>query len=247
MTASHSSPIIGITTYGRNEAGEYHLYAAYIDAVRRAGGVPILLPPGEQNPDRLIQVVDGLLFTGGGDIDPDHYSGASHPTIYKIDPERDAFELALARRAIRADIAVLGICRGLQVLSVASGGQLLSHVPDAFGTSVLHREEQICPTRHPVEVLPDSQLAQIIGGSHLDVVSWHHQAVTTVPPGWQAAAYAPDGLIEAVEHGNHPWAIALQWHPELSSAEDPLQQRIFDAFITAAQTRERTYNFRAAS
>lgn len=247
MTPSNQPPVIGITTYGRNDAGEYYLYASYIQTVRQAGGVPILLPPGEQQPDRLIQLVDGLIFTGGGDIDPVHYSGAAHPTIYKIDPERDAFELELARLAIQADIAVLGICRGLQVLSVASGGQLLSHVPDTFGTSTLHREEQLCPARHAVDLVPTSQLAQIIGVPQVDVVSWHHQAVTTVPPGWQVAAYAPDGLIEAVEHSNHPWAIALQWHPELSSAEDPLQQRIFEAFVAAAQTKDKAYTLRAAS
>jgi len=227
-------PIIGITTYGRNEAGEFHLYTSYVDAVRRAGGIPVLLPPGEKHPDYLIQWIDGLILTGGGDIDPDRYSGDFHPSIYKIDPERDSFELDLAQRATQADIAVLGICRGMQVLSVASGGKLLPHVPDQFGTAILHREEQLCPIRHPVELVPTSHLAHIVGTSHLEVVSWHHQAITTVPPGWQAAAYAPDGLIEAVEHRAHPWAIALQWHPELSSAQDPLQQRIFDAFIRAA-------------
>lgn len=227
-------PIIGITTYGRNELGQFHVYAAYVEAVRRAGGIPILLPPGEPQPDRLIERIDGLVFTGGGDIHPERYSGDFHPAIYKIDHERDEFELELARRAVQAEVAVLGICRGMQVLSVASGAQLMPHVPDAFGTSVLHREEQLLPTRHPVELLPQSQLAQIIGKAQVDVVSWHHQAVTTVPPGWQVAARAPDGLIEAVEHGDHPWAIALQWHPEMSAAEDPLQQRIFEAFVAAA-------------
>lgn len=229
------SPLIGITTYERNEAEQFVLYAAYVDAVRRAGGVPVLLPPGEGNSDRLIQRLDGLVFTGGGDIHPDHYNGDFHPTIYKIDVERDRFELDLARRAIRANVAVLGICRGMQVLSVVSGGQLLAHVPDTFGTSTLHREEQISPTRHGVELVPHSRLARIMETTAVEVVSWHHQAVTTVPAGWQIAAHAPDGLIEAVEHRDHPWAIALQWHPELSAAHDPCQQRIFDAFVEAAQ------------
>lgn len=230
------SPIIGITTYGRNERGEFHLYGNYIDVVRRAGGVPILLPPGETNLDRILNLVDGLIFTGGGDIDPDHYDGDAHPAIYRVDPERDAFELALAKRAVQSNLALLGICRGLQVLNIASGGRLLPHVPDAFGTDVLHREEPLNPTRHPVEVVPGSLLADIVGTSSMEIVSWHHQAVPTVPPGWRATAFAPDGLIEALEHEEHPWAIALQWHPELSAAEDPLQQRIFDAFIQAART-----------
>ncbi len=234
MTDLTSPPVIGITTYGRNELGQFTLYAPYVEAVRRAGGIPVMLAPGETRCDRLINFLDGLIFTGGGDIHPDHYNGDFHPTIYKIDPERDAFELELARQAVNADLAVLGICRGMQVLSIVSGAALLPHVPDTFGTNVLHREEQISPTRHPVELVPDSQLAQIIGVPHVDVVSWHHQAITTIPPGWRVAAYAPDGLIEAVEHGDHPWAIALQWHPEMSATEDPLQQRIFDAFVAAA-------------
>lgn len=230
-----AAPIIGITTYGRNEIGQFALYGSYVDAVRQAGGLPMLLTPGEPRLDALIRQLDGIIFTGGGDIHPDRYNGDSHPTIYKTDAERDEFELALAERAIAADLAVLGICRGMQVLSVASGAQLLPHIPDRFGTGVLHREEQITPTRHPVEILPGSQLAQIVGAPCLEVVSWHHQAITTVPPGWQVSAYAPDGLIEAVEHDAHPWAIALQWHPEMSAAADPLQQRIFAAFVKAAQ------------
>jgi putative glutamine amidotransferase len=238
MTASNSAPIIGITTYGRNASGEFYLPALYIDTVRRAGGVPLLLPPGEAHPNRLIQLVDGLIFTGGGDIDPDHYKGASHPAIYKIDPERDAFELELARLAIEAEVTLLGICRGLQVLSVASGGKLLPHVPDAFGTDVLHRGEPLHPVRHAVELQSGSRLAAIVGAAQMEVVSWHHQAVPTVPPGWQVAAFAPDGVIEALEHEGHPWAVALQWHPEMSAAEDPSQQRIFTAFVAAAAGKE---------
>lgn len=238
------APVIGITTYGRDEKQQFHLYAAYVDAVRRAGGIPILLPPGEQHPERLLQLVDGLIFTGGGDIDPACYEGDAHPTIYRIDPERDASELDLAKRAIRADLALMGICRGLQVLGVASGGKLLPHVPDQFGDQILHREEQLCPTTHSVQVVPDSMLAEIVGATEMEIVSWHHQAVPTVPPGWRATAFAPDGVIEALEHEEHPWAIALQWHPELSAEQDPLQQRIFDAFISAARNREHLSNVR---
>jgi putative glutamine amidotransferase len=235
MSHTKLLPLIGITTYGRNEKNEYHLYAAYVDAVRRAGGVPILLPPGEPHLDRLLERMDGLIFTGGGDIEPEHYEGDDHPTIDRIDPERDAFELDLARRAIQTDLALLGICRGLQILSVVSGGRLLPHVPDAFGRETLHREEPPRPTRHSVRVVSGSLLSQIVQSPELEVVSWHHQAVPTIPPGWQATAFAPDGLIEALEHERHPWAIAVQWHPELSAIEDPLQQRIFDAFINAAR------------
>jgi len=232
-----TAPLIGITTFGQTESGHYQLHNAYVEAIRRAGGVPILLPPGEDQCDRLVASLQGLVFTGGGDIHPECYAGDNHPTIAKTDLVRDRFELALAHCAIQANIAILGICRGMQVLSVASGAQLLPHVPDQFGTDVFHLTHDTdipLPTRHSVEVVPHSQLAQCLGTLELEVVSWHHQAITTVPPGWQVAAYAPDGLIEAVEHGVHPWAIALQWHPELSALEDPNQQRIFEAFVAAA-------------
>lgn len=234
-----TAPLIGITTFGPTDSGHYQLHNTYVNAVRRAGGVPILLAPGEDQCDRLIAPLQGLVFTGGGDIHPESYDGEPHPTIAKTDMERDRFELTLARLAIQADMAVLGICRGMQVLSVASGGRLLPHVPEVFGTDVFHHdqdEDVPTPTRHPVKLLPGSRLATYTDAEILEVVSWHHQAITTVPPGWQVAAYAPDGLIEAVEHEAHPWAIALQWHPELSAPDDPHQQRIFQAFIQAAAT-----------
>ena len=231
-------PVIGITTYGRNDADEFHLFASYTDAVRRAGGLPILLPPGEVHQEQILQLVDGLIFTGGGDIDPGHYSGQHHPTIYKLDAERDRFELSLARLALQQDVAILGICRGLQVLSVVSGSPLLPHVPDVFGLAVAHREEPRQPTQHAVQVVPGSRLADVVTVAEMEVVSWHHQAVPVAPQGWRVSALAADGLIEALEHEAHPWAIALQWHPEMSAAHDPLQQQIFRAFVLAAQARQ---------
>ncbi|MBE9178394.1 gamma-glutamyl-gamma-aminobutyrate hydrolase family protein [Oculatella sp. LEGE 06141] len=235
---THAAPVIGITTYGRNEAGEFCLWGTYIDAVRSAGGIPLLLPPGEPHLDQVLSRVDGLIFAGGGDIDPTHYGGEVHPTLYKLDAERDRFELALATAALQHDLPLLGICRGAQVLSVASGGRLIPHVVDVFGNDVVHRVAQSQHTHHWVNVLPDSRIARIVGVTTMEIVSWHHQAVESAPPGWQAAAYAADGLIEALEHIHHPWAIALQWHPEMSASYDPLQQRIFHAFIAAARSRD---------
>ena len=233
------APIIGITTAGRTESGHYQLHQTYLSAVRQAGGVPILLAPGEDRCDRLIEHLDGIIFTGGGDIHPECYDGKPHPTIAKMDLERDRFELDLAQRAIQADLAVLGICRGMQVLSIVSGAMLIPHVPETFGNTVSHVEQQQpddlpTPTRHPVILEPGSVLSSIVDQREIEVVSWHHQAVPTVPPGWQVAAHADDGLIEAVEHMAHPWAIALQWHPELSAPDDPHQQAIFRAFVHAA-------------
>jgi len=233
-----SAPIIGITTPGPDASGTVQLHTAYIHAVRRAGGIPVLLTPGEEQGDRLLASLDGLLLTGGGDLHPQHYNGSLHPTLARMDLERDRFELALARQALQSDRPILGICRGMQVLSVASGVSLLPHVPDWFGTDTSHMILQAgipVPTQHSVKLVSGSQLRALVGATTVDVMSWHHQAITTIPAGWRVAAYAPDGLIEAMEHGTHPWAIAVQWHPELSALDDPHQSRIFRAFVQAAQ------------
>ena len=237
MTDSTPLPVIGITTFGQNEYGNYCSHHAYVEAVRLAGGLPVLLPPGEPDPAAILNVVDGLIFTGGGDIDPATYNGDLHPTIARVDPQRDAFELTLARLVLNTDIPVLGICRGLEVLVVTSGGTLVSHIPDEYGEVVAHTRDRIHTSEHRVQIMPESRLAKMIGTTEETIVSWHHQAARTAPTGWQVTAYAADGLIEALEHEHHPWAIALQWHPELS-LNDPLQQRIFQALVKAARNRK---------
>ncbi len=235
MTDSTQLPVIGITTFGQNEYGNYCSHHAYVNAVRLAGGLPVLLPPGEPDPAAILNVVDGLIFTGGGDIEPATYNGDLHPTIARVDPQRDAFELTLARLVLNTDIPVLGICRGLEVLVVTSGGTLVSHIPDEYGEVVEHTKDRIHTSEHRVQIMPESRLATMIGTTEATIVSWHHQAARIVPPGWRITAYAADGLIEALEHEHHPWAIALQWHPELS-LNDPLQQRIFQALVKAARS-----------
>ncbi len=230
-------PIIGITTPQRNETNHYTLVADYIDAVRRAGGVPVLLTPGEMHHARILDFVDGLLFSGGGDINPAEYDGQAHPEIYKVSAERDAFELNLARLALRSTIPILGICRGLEILMVVSGGKLVPHIPDEFGDAIIHRAEQSRSAAHPVKVVPKTRLSVLFNrATEVEIVSWHHQAVSKAPEGWQVAAQAPDGVIEALEHQHHPWAIAVQWHPELAPS-DRSQQNIFAAFVQAASSR----------
>ncbi len=231
------SPLIGITTSGQMLRGSFCLSRLYVEAVRFAGGVPILIPAGESDLSTILAALDGLIFSGGGDIDPATYNGVSHPTIYNVDPERDRTELALAQLALATDLPILGICRGLEVLVVATGGNLIPHLPDEFGEIVVHRLDQLHSIEHSVKIASKSRLAQIIGAAEVKVVSWHHQAAKTVPLEWCATAWAADGVIEAVEHNHHPWAIALQWHPEVS-IHDPLQQQIFQAFVAAARTRK---------
>lgn len=227
-------PVIGITTYGRNKANEFCLQTAYIDAVRSAGGVPILLPPGDEHPDIVLSLLDGLILGGGGDIAPALYQGEHHPQVYSVDHERDAFELTLAKIAIESELPILGICRGLQVLTVAGGGDLIVHVPDLFGREVTHRmEEPNRPAQHEVVLTSDSRLLEMFKLDTVTVTSWHHQAVRSLPDNWRLAAHAPDGVIEAIEHESHPWAVAVQWHPEMSP-DDPLQHRLFHQLVEAA-------------
>ncbi|MDZ8227624.1 gamma-glutamyl-gamma-aminobutyrate hydrolase family protein [Nostoc sp. ChiVER01] len=241
MSRKSRKPLIGITTYGRLAPLPFSLPSEYIDAVRASGGIPILLPPGEVEQAQLLDSLDGLIISGGGDIDPACYNGFVHPTIYSVDRERDAFELQLGKFALERHLPILGICRGLQILIVACGGTLIPHIPDVYGTSALHRLEpepgRRLPTEHLVRIDVESLLADCLQNSHISVVSWHHQAVDKVPPGWRVVAHAwDDGVIEAVEHEQHPWAIGVQWHPELSILNHS-HQRLFQALVQAAHTQ----------
>lgn len=229
------APIIGITTHSRNDNGEYLLPGTYVDAVQAAGGTPILLPPNQPHPEALLNVLDGLVLSGGGDINPDLYEGLPHHSIYGTDEDRDTFEFALTQVALKSTIPVLGICRGMQMLTVASGGSLVAHVPEVYGDRIPHRlDHPRRPIPHEVFLTPESRLAEILGTEALSIVSWHHQAARSVPLGWRLAAQAADGVIEALEHLQHPWMMALQWHPEMS-ADHPAHQRLFKSFVMAAR------------
>ncbi len=232
-----SKPIIGITTYGRDDSKRFSLPAVYVDAVRRAGGIPILVPPGESDLAGLLILLDGVILSGGGDIDPQRYAGTSHETIYMLDPERDGSEIDLARTLVYQDLPVLGICRGTQVINVALGGTLIEHLPDAVGEETLHRAPPRLPVSHAVNIAPESRLAGIIGETHISPTSWHHQAIRHPAAGLRVVASAPDGTIEAVEMPDHPWLIAVQWHPELTAADEPTQQRLFDELVTVARQK----------
>ena len=232
------SPRIGITTYHRNESGETRLPGDYADAVRRAGGIPLLIQPGEPRMAELLSFLDGLILSGGGDVDPQHYTDEQHETVYAVDAERDSAEFALTRLALQNNTPMLCICRGLQLLNVALGGTLIVHVPDTHPNGLEHRyspeqKPQFVP--HDVSISAESQLAQIIGSETTTTASWHHQAIDKLGEGLQIVATASDGIIEAVELKGKP-VIAVQWHPEATAAQDAQQQRIFDEFVRQAVT-----------
>ena len=235
-------PIIGITSYGRDEKRRFRISVDYVDAVRRAGGLPVILPPGEPAIDALFALLDGLVLSGGGDVAPGRYEGEEHPRIYNVDPERDAFELALVRRVVRSGRPALCICRGAQVLNVALGGSLIAHLPDVVGEEIAHRvpaledsDHETHPVPHRVRLCAGALLSDLLGVEHGEPASWHHQAVARLAPGLEVAAEAADGTIEAVEMRSHPWLFGVQWHPEITAAEDPVQQRLFDALVEAAR------------
>lgn len=230
-------PLIGLTSYGRDAEEKFYLRAQYVDAVRRAGGLAVLVPPGDPRVLELLERLDGLILAGGGDIDPALYGGREHETIYMVDAERDRSEMTMARAAADRGLPTLGICRGCQVLNVALGGTLFEHLPEVVGDAVPHRTPEREPTRHDVTLKADSRVARVMKTTALTPASWHHQAVNRPAPGVEVVAHAPDGTIEALELPQHPWLIAVQWHPELRAAEDPAEQRLFDELVKAAAAR----------
>jgi putative glutamine amidotransferase len=237
-----SAPILGLTTYApRENLARFHLPVEYVHAVRRAGALPWLIPPGEPRFEELLGHLDGLLLTGGGDLDPALYGGATdHPELYGIHRERDALELALARAAFARRLPTLGICRGCQVVNVAFGGSLIEHLPDEVGPELAHRGDGPgTASLHEVELARGSRLLAIVGRERPTTSSSHHQALRRVAPGFEVSARAPDGTIEAVERRDHPFYLAVQWHPEETAAEDPGQQRLFDALVAAALAHRR--------
>ena len=233
--AKKQRPLIGITTAGRTKQDELTLPNEYVEAVVNAGGIPYLLPPTQLSGRDTLAQLHGVIISGGGDIDPSCYGGQAHETLYNIDKQRDASDLAIARYAIQSGLPTLGICRGAQVINIAEGGTLYEHLPDVVGEVVLHRLPPREPALHHIRVETHSRLATVLGTLSFDASSWHHQGIRTLATSCQATAYAPDKVIEAFEMSAHPWLIAVQWHPEHTAKEDPIQQRLFNEFIKACK------------
>ncbi len=196
-------------------------------------GCPFCCCPASRNLPTFSLWLMASFSPGGGDIDISLYGGVPHPEIHSVDLERDQCELELTRHLYQARLPTLGICRGIQLFAVASGGGLIPHIPDEVGEAIPHTDEDLPVINHLVELEEDSQLAQIMGVTRLEVPSSHHQAAREEPAGWRVVARSPDGIIEAMEREGHPWMIAVQWHPE-RAPDDPPQQALFRSFIEAA-------------
>jgi putative glutamine amidotransferase len=214
------------------------LRKTYTDAIVAAGGVPLIIPVVEDQDvlRALYERIDGLLISGGGDIDPRHYGEAPLPALGPTDPLRDNVELPLARWAVADGKPVLGICRGVQVLNVVMGGSLYQDIPSQIKTHLIHdssfTRQDWTYMAHDLNLAPDSKLAQCFGTTSFPTNSLHHQSLKTIAPGLHAVGWAPDGVVEAVEGNNGHFLIGVQCHPEaLQGAADPRWQALFAQFV----------------
>jgi len=213
----------------------------YVEAVATAGGAPVVIPLNlDEGALRAIyERLDGLLLAGGEDVHPRHYGEAIHEKCGQRDNARDTVELTLARWALAEGLPVLGICRGIQVLNVAAGGTLYQDIASQMPGSLKHDCWPDYPRNylaHQVTVNGDSHLPAILGQSRVAVNSTHHQAVKDVPPDFRAVAWAPDGVIEAIEGNDHLFALGVQWHPEELVEDAPPMRRLFEDFVSAARS-----------
>jgi putative glutamine amidotransferase len=227
-------PVIGITTYVTNARWGYWeseaalVPADYVDAIEAAGGRPVLIPPSEGGIEETLDAVDGLLFSGGSDLDPELYDQEPHEETYGVVLRRDRAELALLQAALARDMPVLAVCRGSQVLNIARGGDLIQHLPDVVGDEK-HKHTPGTFADHDVALERGTRLAQVLG-ERAPVKSHHHQGFGRVGEGLRPAAYAEDGTLEAVEDPERRFALGVLWHPE--AGED---RKLFEELVREAR------------
>lgn len=239
VEACVTKPLIGITTYNNKNAHGRPIAAVqhtYIRAVTMGGGIPVLIPAilPQDDLNELYSHLQGILFSGGGDISLKYFSGEDHPSIHEVDDFRDIAEISLLKRSVNDGKPFLAICRGVQVMNVALGGTLYTHIPDQIHNSLRHDNDEFTTLIHPVNVDETSKIAEIFGETLLHVNSLHHQGLKDVASNLRVVGHAPDGVIEAVELPDHPYAIGVQWHPEWLT-DQPVTQRLFKSFVDASK------------
>ncbi|ADG81587.1 gamma-glutamyl-gamma-aminobutyrate hydrolase family protein [Thermincola potens] len=233
-------PVIGITCAEENGADRYFLARAYTEAVASAGGIPLLLPAlCQQDCSLILAKTDGLILSGGPDVDPYFFGEEPEPGLAEITPDRDCFEITLTRLALEKGIPVFAICRGIQVLNVAAGGTVVQDISVEIHKPVKHSQQapRWYPT-HRVDLVPGTKLSSILNTPSIRVNSFHHQAVRAPAPGFLVTARSVDGVIEAIESTNHSFALGVQWHPECMTAKDIHARLLFAAFIAACKTNQ---------
>ena len=237
-------PVIGITTSNGTHVGQDSLYLmrAYVVALTQAGGVPVLIPSGllVESWYSLYKRLDGILFSGGGDINPASFNGESD-WARNVDDERDAFEFALLQVAVKDGKPFLGICRGFQLVNVGLGGTLYTDIKDQMPNAIRHKYSSRTHRTylaHEMRIEEGSRLADIFGETKFQVNSMHHQGARDVAMAFKSVGFAPDGLVEAVELPDYPFGIAAQWHPECI-LDQPTSPRLFRAFVEAADDKHK--------
>lgn len=238
---SMHTPLIGITTYRSLSRQNYPILSAsevYVQSVTRAGGCAVLIPlgvPDEKLADLVLRL-DGVIFSGGGDVNPERYGSQAQPWVNSVDEDRDRVEINLFEAVLPRKMPFLGICRGIQLINVAMGGSLYEDLIQQGATSLKHNfsaGEARDYLAHPVKIESDSRLGQILGVNRVEVNSLHHQGIRNLAQGLRPTAWAPDGVIEAVEIPDHPFGLAVQWHPEWLQGHLAMRS-LFQKFVRSA-------------
>ncbi|MDQ3045450.1 MAG: gamma-glutamyl-gamma-aminobutyrate hydrolase family protein [Chloroflexota bacterium] len=243
-------PLIGITPSPVTDKlphGTFERYAmatTYVNAVLTVGGVPIVLPPQAGNTEAILDHLDGLLLSGGGDVEPSRFGDTYvHPATYGLHPLRDQFEEELVAGALSRDLPLLCVCRGIQVLNVTLGGTLIQDLADQHGPEIEHRQQLLKlpgdAIGHTIEAAPESILERLYKSTVVGVNSFHHQAIKTLAPGLSIVGTAPDGVIEAVSLPDRHFVLGVQWHPEIMFKRHPEQLAPFAALVEAALAAKR--------
>ncbi|NIQ07289.1 MAG: gamma-glutamyl-gamma-aminobutyrate hydrolase family protein [Candidatus Korarchaeota archaeon] len=227
-------PFIGITASHQNDFNAYYSPKNYSNAIIEAGGLPVILPitSEEEIIEHYLAKIHGFLLAGGGDPDPQLFDEEPHPGLGEIDPYRDSFEIALIKKALEERKAILGICRGCQILNVAAGGTMIQSLEGQKEDIIKHRQDAPFhyPT-HTVKLVEDTILRQIFGTTELRVNSSHHQAIKDVSPDFIISARSEDEVIEAIEKKKGEFAVGVQWHPEAMFEKNRVFLKIFEKFV----------------
>lgn len=241
-----SQPIIGVTpSAGWNSLGvrTHNLAVDYTQAIERAGGIPVILPLHFRDVNALVDRLDGIVFSGGGDIDPSLFNQEKHETVDYMDEERDTFEMKLMEAAFARDMPILAICRGVQVMNVQQGGNLIQDIPSQTDSTQEHAQRNQKVGEHDVfdkVTIPegDNPLSRAMGAGSVSINSFHHQALGNVADSLEVVARSGDGIIEAVYAPEQTHAVGTQWHPERLAAKDQKNQALFDDLVEAAKAFE---------
>ncbi|MEO6259841.1 MAG: gamma-glutamyl-gamma-aminobutyrate hydrolase family protein [Thermoanaerobaculia bacterium] len=238
-----SKPIIGIGSDVAVQPGQRDrafVYTTYVEALKRAGAIPLLVPPQPENAADLLDGLDGLLLAGGDDCDPAAYGEERHPSVDPVmDPRRQNNDLALARMARDRGVPTLGICLGVQVMNVAAGGTLIQDIESTMQTDIDHASNPNDRHRHEVTIESNTHLSGILGATNFNVNSSHHQAIKGLGHGLRVTAKAPDGIIEGLEDPSLPFYLGVQWHPEDMAGETSASD-LFGALVEAARKYSQT-------